>query len=66
MVAIVDEHARGRKVTRVTLEVGALSAVLPDAIAAPPAIAMVTAHRSGQTPVAALLVRKVRWAQICP
>ena len=33
IVAIVDEHAHGRKVKRVTLEVGALSAVLPDAIA---------------------------------
>jgi hydrogenase nickel incorporation protein HypA/HybF len=33
VVAIVDERARGRKVRRVTLEIGALSAILPDAIA---------------------------------
>jgi len=33
IVAIVCEHARGAKITRVTLEVGELSGVLPDAIA---------------------------------
>ncbi len=32
IVAIVAEHAGGRKVTRVTLEIGSLSAVMPDAI----------------------------------
>lgn len=32
IVAIVAEAAAGRKVARVTLEIGALSAVLPDAI----------------------------------
>jgi hydrogenase nickel incorporation protein HypA/HybF len=32
IVAIVDEHARGRKVRRVTLQIGALSAILPDAV----------------------------------
>ncbi len=33
IVAIVGEAAAGRRVRRVTLEVGALSGVLPDAIA---------------------------------
>jgi len=32
IVAIVAEQAAGRKVTRVTLEIGKLSAVMPDAI----------------------------------
>lgn len=32
VVAIVSEHAKGRKVARVTLEIGQLSAILPDAI----------------------------------
>lgn len=32
VVAIVSEHARDRKVTRVRLEIGALSAVIPDAV----------------------------------
>lgn len=32
IVAIVGEHARGRKVRRVTLEIGALSAIMPEAI----------------------------------
>jgi hydrogenase nickel incorporation protein HypA/HybF len=32
VVAIVSEQARGRRVTRVRLEVGRLSAILPDAI----------------------------------
>lgn len=32
IVAIVDEHARGRKIRRVTLEVGELSAIMPEAI----------------------------------
>ena len=32
IVAIVSERAKGAKVTRVTLEVGKLSAVVPDAI----------------------------------
>ncbi len=32
IVAIVSERANGSKVTQVTLKVGALSAVLPDAI----------------------------------
>jgi hydrogenase nickel incorporation protein HypA/HybF len=32
VVALVSEHAAGRKVTRVTLEIGRLSAILPDAI----------------------------------
>jgi hydrogenase nickel incorporation protein HypA/HybF len=32
VVAIVSEAARGRRVTRVRLEVGRLSAILPDAI----------------------------------
>lgn len=32
IVAIVSERANGAKVTRVTLEVGKLSAVMPDAI----------------------------------
>ena len=32
IVALVEEHARGRKVARVVLEIGRLSAVLPDAI----------------------------------
>ena len=30
--AIVGEHARGRKVTRVRLKIGKLSAIMPDAI----------------------------------
>jgi hydrogenase nickel incorporation protein HypA/HybF len=33
IVAIVDEAARGRKVVRITLEVGALAGVAADAIA---------------------------------
>ncbi len=32
IVAIVAEQARGRKVKRVTLEIGRLAAVMPDAI----------------------------------
>lgn len=32
VVAIVAEHAAGRRVTRVRLEIGLLSAVMPDAI----------------------------------
>jgi len=32
IVAIVSEHADGAKVTRVRLEIGKLSAVLPDAV----------------------------------
>ena len=32
IVALVEEHARGRKVARVVLEIGRLSAVLPDAV----------------------------------
>lgn len=32
VVAIVAEHAAGRRVTRVRLEIGRLSAVMPDAI----------------------------------
>lgn len=32
IVAIVCEHARGAKVVRVVLEIGKLSAVLPDAV----------------------------------
>ena len=32
MVAICAEHAKGAKVTRVTLEVGKLAAVLPDSL----------------------------------
>jgi hydrogenase nickel incorporation protein HypA/HybF len=32
IVAIVSEHARGARVKRVSLEIGKLSAVLPDAI----------------------------------
>jgi len=32
IVAIVAEQAHGRRVKRVTLEIGALSAVMPDAI----------------------------------
>lgn len=32
IVAIVNERARGAKVTQVTLEIGQLSAVIPDAI----------------------------------
>jgi hydrogenase nickel incorporation protein HypA/HybF len=32
IVAIVEEQAAGRKVTRVTLEIGKLAAILPDAI----------------------------------
>jgi hydrogenase nickel incorporation protein HypA/HybF len=32
IVAIVAEHARGRPVRRVTLEIGVLSAVVPDAV----------------------------------
>jgi hydrogenase nickel incorporation protein HypA/HybF len=32
VVAIVSEHAAGRKITRVRLEIGRLSAVMPDAI----------------------------------
>ena len=33
IVAIVSEQAAGRKVTRVTLEIGKLTAIMPDAIA---------------------------------
>ncbi|MGB3190659.1 MAG: hydrogenase maturation nickel metallochaperone HypA [Limnoraphis sp.] len=32
IVAIVSEHARGAPVKRVTLEIGKLSAIMPDAI----------------------------------
>lgn len=32
IVAIVAEHAQGEKVQRVTLEIGKLSAIMPDAI----------------------------------
>lgn len=32
VVALATEHARGRKVTRVVLEIGKLSGVLPDAV----------------------------------
>jgi len=32
VVALVCEHARGERVTRVVLQIGKLSAVLPDAI----------------------------------
>ncbi len=32
IVAIVTEHAQGAKVSRVVLEIGTLSAVLPDAV----------------------------------
>lgn len=32
IVAIVSEHARGKSVKRITLEIGKLSAVMPDAI----------------------------------
>ncbi|WP_373529658.1 hydrogenase maturation nickel metallochaperone HypA [Nostoc sp.] len=32
IVAIVAEHARGAKVQRVSLEIGKLSAIMPDAI----------------------------------
>ncbi len=32
IVAIVGDHAKGQKVTRVTLEIGKLSAIVPDAI----------------------------------
>ncbi|MEB3281644.1 MAG: hydrogenase maturation nickel metallochaperone HypA [Lyngbya sp.] len=32
IVAIVSEHARGAPVKRVTIEIGKLSAILPDAI----------------------------------
>lgn len=32
VVAIVSEHAHGAKVTRVTLEIGRLAAILPDAV----------------------------------
>nr|WP_026607812.1 hydrogenase maturation nickel metallochaperone HypA [Methylocapsa acidiphila] len=32
IVAIVTEQAAGRKVTRVTLEIGKLAAIMPDAI----------------------------------
>jgi hydrogenase nickel incorporation protein HypA/HybF len=33
IVAIVSEHARGARVKRVALEIGKLSAIMPDAIA---------------------------------
>lgn len=33
IVAIVGDHAKGRKVKRVTLEIGKLSAIVPEAIA---------------------------------
>lgn len=33
IVAIVAEAAKGRRVTRVTLDIGALSGVMPDAVA---------------------------------
>ncbi|MEC7192467.1 MAG: hydrogenase maturation nickel metallochaperone HypA, partial [SAR324 cluster bacterium] len=32
LVAIVEEHARGQRVKRVTLEIGKLSGVMADAI----------------------------------
>jgi hydrogenase nickel incorporation protein HypA/HybF len=32
VVALAEEHAGGRKVTRVVLEIGTLSGVLPDAV----------------------------------
>jgi hydrogenase nickel incorporation protein HypA/HybF len=32
LVALATEHARGRKVHRITVEVGALTAVLPDSL----------------------------------
>jgi hydrogenase nickel incorporation protein HypA/HybF len=32
VLAIVSEHSKGAKVTRVVLEIGKLSAVLPDAV----------------------------------
>lgn len=32
IVAIVSEHADERQVTRITLEIGKLSAIMPDAI----------------------------------
>ncbi|MDZ7962549.1 MAG: hydrogenase maturation nickel metallochaperone HypA [Aulosira sp. DedQUE10] len=32
IVAIVTEHAKGKKVQRVVLEIGKLSAIMPDAI----------------------------------
>jgi hydrogenase nickel incorporation protein HypA/HybF len=32
IIAIVSEHSKGAKVTRVVLEIGKLSAVLPDAV----------------------------------
>ncbi|MBD2359046.1 hydrogenase maturation nickel metallochaperone HypA [Tolypothrix sp. FACHB-123] len=32
IVAIVQEHANGKKVSRVLLEIGQLSAIMPDAI----------------------------------
>jgi hydrogenase nickel incorporation protein HypA/HybF len=32
VIAIVSEHSKGAKVTRVVLEIGKLSAVLPDAV----------------------------------
>ena len=32
VVAIVSEHAQARKVLRVTLEIGKLSAIMPEAI----------------------------------
>ena len=32
IVAIVSEHAKGQKVSRVLLEIGKLSAIMPDAI----------------------------------
>jgi hydrogenase nickel incorporation protein HypA/HybF len=33
IVAIVSEHARGARVTRVVVEIGTLTAILPDAVA---------------------------------
>jgi hydrogenase nickel incorporation protein HypA/HybF len=32
IIAVVSDHARGAKVTRVVLEIGKLSAVLPEAV----------------------------------
>jgi hydrogenase nickel incorporation protein HypA/HybF len=32
IVALVEDHARGRKVSRVVVEIGRLSSVLPDAV----------------------------------
>jgi hydrogenase nickel incorporation protein HypA/HybF len=32
IVAIVSEHAQGRKVQRILLEIGKLSAIMPDAV----------------------------------